>query len=88
MKLSGGVVKEATNADYPFALAGGGSYDLTNNRYSTLAEAENASTTRPQLITDGGKHLEANDTIGRTFEQMCTAHPLMIDGKPHGIAYA
>ena len=88
MKLSGGVVKASTNTDYPFALAGGGSYDLTNNRYSTLDETEAASTVMPQLITDGGKHLEADDTIGRTFEQMCTAHPLMIDGKPHGITYA
>jgi hypothetical protein len=87
MKLSGGLVAKTSNTDYPFALEGPGAYHLAENTYYFNGTEAVATSTMPALEASAGLHLKAGDVIGRTFEQMCTVHPLMVDGKPHGVFY-
>jgi len=61
------------NPSYPSALAGTGSF---NSGTGAIDE------------TSSAKHLQADDRVGRTFIQMCTIHPMMVDGKPIGVTYA
>ncbi len=85
MKLAGGVVG---NDSYPLALAGPGSYDAGADNYHAASGAAGATGKKPAIIVSGATHLATDDRVGRTFKQMCTVHPLMVDGKPIGVTYA
>jgi hypothetical protein len=60
------------NASYPNADAGTGSFNSGTNAVAVGSAA----------------HLATDDRLGRTFIQMCTVHPMMVDGKPIGVTYA
>jgi hypothetical protein len=83
MKLSGGVVG---GSGYTHALPGPGSYDAGANRHVT-ATVPVSDTSVPKRTVGDAKHLATDDRIGRTFKQMCTVHPMMVDGKPIGVTY-
>ena len=96
MKVCGGVVN---NASFPLAQEGPGSYEAAINKYtcsagqSATVDALTSTITALDvgMTTVGGaaKHvLTDGDKVGRTFEQMCTVHPLMQSGRPLGVFYA
>ena len=82
MKLSGGVVG---GSGYTFALAGPGSYDAATNSHHVGSGADASS--NPKKVVGSAAHLATDDRVGRTFKQMCTVHPMMVDGKPIGVTY-
>ena len=98
MKLCGGIVN---NAKYPKVNEGPGSYDATTNQViTTAAQKANVTSLGGALgvmelaLPAGGVAAGANggvltdgDKVGRTFEQMCTIHPLMSEGRPLGVLY-
>jgi len=89
MKLCGGIV---SNAAYPLVQPGPGSYETAADSY--LCETAGAAVvtalagTVTGVVVAGAAHLVAADKVGRTFEQMCTVHPLMASGRPLGVYYA
>jgi hypothetical protein len=88
MKVCGGTVD---NTNTPFVVEGPGSYDTATNKYvlksATKFDAAAANgAVRGRAVT-GRNVLVSGDKVGRTFEQMCTVHPLMQSGKPLGVYY-
>ena len=75
MKVCGGTVD---NANTPFVVEGPGSFNT----------AANALSTEPVGDANKAKMLVGGDKVGRTFEQMCTVHPLMQSGRPLGVYYS
>ena len=95
MKLCGGIVN---NAKYPKVNEGPGSYDaITNQVITTAAQKTNVTglggalgvmeLALPAGVGANGGVLTDGDKVGRTFEQMCTIHPLMSEGRPLGVLY-
>lgn len=82
MKLSGGVVG---GSGYTYALAGPGAYDAGTNSHHIGGSTD--ATVNPKQLTGSAQHLVTDDRVGRTFKQMCTVHPMMVDGKPIGVTY-
>jgi hypothetical protein len=98
MKVCGGVVN---NASFPLAQEGPGSYEADVNKYTCSADQSATVDALTSTITAldvpmnaigtpaVDKHiLTDGDKVGRTFEQMCTVHPLMQSGRPLGVYYS
>jgi hypothetical protein len=91
MKLCGGKVGET---GFPLHLEGPGSYDTAANTYSVGKDSLKAEAAAglPARVRMGGVDniyttLKTGASVGRTFAQTCTVHPLMQSGAPLGVLY-
>jgi hypothetical protein len=92
MKLCGGKVGET---GFPLHLQGPGSYDTAANTYYVGGDEQDATAGSglparviyPSGADDTAIQLKSGASVGRTFAQTCTVHPLMQSGAPLGVLY-